>query len=168
MWICVIIHLLNVNEPKILEQEIMIFEVKSPILGFVSVAKMKLEKFDDLFMKLYNAEGEVPHFTLVNPFLLREYEFDVPASIKILLDLSDAKNLLIANIMVIQQPIENSTINFLAPLIFNFDNLTMAQVVLDSTQYPLYSLNEPIGKYYDKEEAQKGEQAAPVRDSQKK
>ncbi|TLD97455.1 flagellar assembly protein FliW [Helicobacter jaachi] len=143
----------------------MIFEVKSPILGFEQVTKMKLEKVDDLFMKLYNVDDEVPHFTLVNPFLLREYEFDVPSSIKILLDLDNAKNLLIANIMVIQKPIENSTINFLAPLIFNFDNHTMAQVVLDSTQYPMYSLSESIGTYYNKEEAQKGEQAAPVRDN---
>lgn len=144
----------------------MIFEVKSPILGFESVTKMKLEKLDDLFMKLYNVDGSVPHFTLVNPFLLREYEFEVPASIKILLDLETSKNLLIANIMVIQQPIENSTINFLAPLVFNFDNATMGQVVLDSTQYPFYSLNDPIGRFYNKDEAEKGEQAAPVRKHQ--
>ena len=85
--------------------------------------------------------------------------------IKILLDLNNAKNIAVANIMVIQKPIENSTINFLAPLIFNFDNLTMAQVVLDSTQYPMYSLSESIGQYYNKEEAQKGENAAPVRKS---
>nr|WP_317403740.1 flagellar assembly protein FliW [uncultured Helicobacter sp.] len=143
----------------------MVFEVKSPILGFENVTKMKLEKIDELFMKLFNADGEVPHFTLVNPFLLREYEFDVPSNIKILLDLNNAKNIAVANIMVIQKPIEHSTINFLAPLIFNFDNLTMAQVVLDSTQYPMYSLSESIGQYYNKEEAQKGENAAPVRNS---
>lgn len=143
----------------------MVFEVKSPILGFENVTKMKLEKIDELFMKLFNADGEVPHFTLVNPFLLREYEFDVPSNIKILLDLNNAKNIAVANIMVIQKPIEHSTINFLAPLIFNFDNLTMAQVVLDSTQYPMYSLSESIGQYYNKEEAQKGENAAPVRKS---
>ena len=143
----------------------MVFEVKSPILGFENVTKMKLEKIDELFMKLFNADGEVPHFTLVNPFLLREYEFDVPSNIKILLDLNNAKNIAVANIMVIQKPIEHSTINFLAPLIFNFDNLTMAQVVLDSTQYPMYSLSELIGQYYNKEEAQKGENAAPVRNS---
>ncbi|WP_334087602.1 flagellar assembly protein FliW [Helicobacter typhlonius] len=143
----------------------MVFEVKLPILGFEEVKKMRLEKIDDLFMKLSNVDSEVPHFTLVNPFLLREYEFDVPSNVKILLDLDNAKNLLIANIMVIQKPIENSTINFLAPLVFNFDNLTMAQVVLDSTQYPMYSLSDPIGTYYNKEEAEKGEQSSPVRDN---
>ncbi|RDU61045.1 flagellar assembly protein FliW [Helicobacter marmotae] len=139
----------------------MVFEVKSPILGFENVTKMRLEKIDDLFMKLTNADYEVPHFTLVNPFLLREYEFDVPASIKILLDLDNAKNLLIANIMVIQTPIERSTINFLAPLIFNFDNLTMAQVVLDSMQYPSYSLNEPIGTYYNQDSQDESQPQAP-------
>ena len=81
----------------------MVFEVKSPILGFENVTKMKLEKIDELFMKLFNADGEVPHFTLVNPFLLREYEFDVPSNIKILLDLNNAKNIAVANIMVISK-----------------------------------------------------------------
>lgn len=145
----------------------MIFEVKLPILGFEQVERMKLEKIDDLFMKLSNVDNDVPNFTLVNPFLLREYEFDVPSNIKILLDLSNAKNLLIANIMVIKKPIEKSTINFIAPLIFNFDNLTMAQVVLDSTQYPMYHLDEPIDAYYNQKEAQKGEQSAPVRNDDK-
>ena len=58
------------------------------------------------------------------------------------------KNILTANIMVMQNPIERSTINFLAPLVFNFDNLTMAQIVLDSIKYPHYSLAEPIANYY--------------------
>lgn len=143
----------------------MVFEVKSPILGFESVIKMNLKKIDDLFMSLCNTEGEIPHFTLVNPFLLREYEFDVPANIKILLDLPSSKNILIANIMVIQKPIETSTINFLAPLVFNLDNFTMAQVVLDGMQYPHYGLSESIGQYYDEQEAQKGDRSAQVKES---
>ncbi|PAF44095.1 flagellar assembly protein FliW [Helicobacter sp. 11S02629-2] len=130
----------------------MVFEVKSPVLGFESVNKMKLEKIDDVFMRLTNAEDSSPIFTLVNPFMLREYEFEVPASTKILLDLEHSKNILTANIMVIQNPIENSTINFLAPLVFNFDNLTMAQIVLDSFRYPNYQLAEPISAYYPKDE----------------
>ncbi|PAF51478.1 flagellar biosynthesis protein FliW [Helicobacter sp. 13S00401-1] len=129
----------------------MVFEVKSPVLGFESVNKMKLEKIDDVFMRLTNAQDSSPIFTLVNPFMLREYEFEVPASTKILLDLESSKNILTANIMVIQNPIENSTINFLAPLVFNFDNQTMAQIVLDSFRYPNYKLAEPISAYYPKE-----------------
>lgn len=130
----------------------MIFDVKSPILGFEKVTKMKLEKIDDIFIRLSNAEDEVPVFTLINPFVLREYEFDVPVALKVLLDLDNSKNIFTANIMVIQTPIQNSTINFLAPVIFNFDNHTMGQVVLDSLKYPQYGLAESISNYYQAED----------------
>ena len=114
----------------------MVFDVKSPILGFEDVSKMKLEKIDDIFMRLSNTEAIAPVFVLINPFVLREYDFEVPTAIKLLLDLDTSKNILVANIMVMQNPIQNSTINFLAPVVFNFDNHTMAQVVLDSFKYP--------------------------------
>ncbi|PAF43073.1 flagellar assembly protein FliW [Helicobacter sp. 11S03491-1] len=129
----------------------MIFDVKSPILGFENVTKMKLEKIDNIFVRLSNAENDVPVFTLINPFVLREYEFDVPVALKLLLDLDNSKNIFTANIMVIQTPIQNSTINFLAPIIFNFDNQTMGQVVLDSLKYPQYGLAESISAYYQEE-----------------
>ena len=133
----------------------MIFEVKSPILGFERVTRMRFEKIDELFMRVSNPDGEgnVPTFTLVNPFLLRDYEFEIPTALKLLLNLENCQNLLVANIMVLQNPIEDSTINFLAPLVFNFDNHTMAQVVLDSINYPQYSIAEPIRVYCDKDEA---------------
>ena len=132
----------------------MIFEVKSPILGFERVTRMEFEKIDELFMRVSNPDGDggVPTFTLVNPFLLRNYEFEIPTALKPLLNHDNCKNLLVANIMVLQNPIEDSTINFLAPLVFNFDNHTMAQVVLDSINYPQYSIAEPIRVYCDKSE----------------
>ncbi len=128
------------------------FEVKSPILGFENVNRMKLEKIDDVFMKLFNLDEEHPSFTLVNPFALREYEFEIPLAIKLLLDLRENTNLLILNIMIVQNPIENSTVNFVAPVLFNFDNQTMGQVVLDSTRYVKFGLAEPISDYIVKEE----------------
>lgn len=129
----------------------MVFEVKSPILGFEKVKKMKLEKIDEVFVRLSNAEDNSPVFTLINPFVLREYEFEVPEAVKLLLDLESSKNVFIANIMVIQSPIQDSTVNFLAPVVFNFDNQTMAQVVLDSLKYPHYHLADPISTYYKDE-----------------
>ncbi|MGP1580814.1 MAG: flagellar assembly protein FliW [Wolinella sp.] len=127
------------------------FEVKSPILGFESVRTVKLEKIDDLFMKLTNVHADVPIFTLVNPFPLREYDFEVPLATKLLLDLKDDTNLLVLNIMIIHTPLENSTINFLAPVIFNFDNKTMGQVVLESNRYPNYGLAEAISSFFSED-----------------
>ena len=128
------------------------FDIKSPILGFEDVSKMTLEKIDDIFMRLSNTDGTAPVFVLINPFALRQYDFEVPVAMELLLDLKNSKNILIANIMVMQTPIQNSTINFLAPLVFNFDNKTMAQIVLDSFKYPSYGIAEPISKWYKEDE----------------
>lgn len=129
------------------------FEVKSPILGFENVTKVKLEKIDDIFMKLTNSNAQTPAFTLVNPFALREYSFEIPTALQVLLELDENKsnNILIANIMVVYKDIKDSTINFRAPLVFNFDNQTMAQVVLDIMQYPEYGIAEPISSFLKEE-----------------
>ncbi|GAA7593939.1 flagellar assembly protein FliW [Helicobacter pylori] len=123
----------------------MIFDVKVPILGFETIHKMRLQKIDEIFWRLNSTEdNSVVSFTLVNPLALRKYDFEVPAPLKILLELEKAKSILIANIMVVQTPIELSTVNYLAPLIFNFDKQLMGQVVLDSSKYPHYHLRENI------------------------
>lgn len=124
------------------------FMVKSPILGFENVTRMSLEKIDDIFMRLRNCEGEAPTFTMVNPFILRDYSFEIPIAMKILLDIEDNSSLLILNMMVIANPLENSTVNFLAPVLFNFDKQTMGQVVLESTKYPQYGLAESISTFF--------------------
>lgn len=126
----------------------MIFDVKAPILGFETIHKMHLQKIDEIFLRLNSTESaednSVVSFTLVNPFALRKYEFEVPTPLKILLELEGAKSVLVANIMVVQTPIELSTVNYLAPLIFNLDKQLMGQVVLDSNKYPHYHLRENI------------------------
>lgn len=143
------------------------FDIKSPILGFEDVSKMTLEKIDDIFMRLSNTDGTAPVFVLINPFALRQYDFEVPVAMELLLDLKNSKNILIANIMVMQTPIQNSTINFLAPLVFNFDNKTMAQIVLDSFKYPSYGIAEPISKWYKEDDENPTKEADSKKDSKK-
>ncbi len=120
------------------------FELKLPLLGFESVSRMELTKIDDIFMRLESV-GEGPGFTLVNPFALREYAFDIPSSLQALMEIKEDTNLLIYNIMIVQNPIEHSTINFVAPLIFNTDNQTMAQIIVDNRND--FALAEPIKNY---------------------
>lgn len=107
------------------------FDLKLPLLGFEETSKMELKKIDEIFLRLESV-GDGPSFTLVNPFALREYSFDIPSSLQALLGITPESNLLIYNIMILQTPIENSTINFIAPLIFNTDNQTMAQIIIDN------------------------------------
>ncbi|MEA3373392.1 MAG: flagellar assembly protein FliW [Campylobacterota bacterium] len=110
----------------------MLFDLKVPLLGFESIEKMELEKIDDIFMRLKTPDAEEASFTLIDPFILRDYAFDIPTATQTLMDINDESNLLIFNIIVIQNPIEDSVVNFAAPLVFNTDNNTMAQVILSN------------------------------------
>lgn len=128
----------------------MVFDVKASILGFDELTKVELTKIDDFFSGLKNAEKAAPGFTLVNPYALREYSFDIPSSIKILLDLKEDSRVEVYNIVVLQNPIEKSVVNFIAPLIFNYDNMTMGQVVLEISKYPHFGVAEEVSTYVAK------------------
>lgn len=125
----------------------MLFDLKMPLLGFESIQKMQLEKVDDIFMRLTSPDADELSFILINPFILRDYAFDIPTPIEKLLEIDNNSNLLIYNIIVIQNPIEKSVVNFIAPIVFNTDNHTMAQVIIgDSVQY---GIAEPISTFFE-------------------
>ncbi|ARU48360.1 Flagellar assembly factor FliW 2 [Sulfurospirillum diekertiae] len=113
----------------------MIFSVKAPIPGFESIKEVELEKFDDFFVK-FISKSDTTVFTLINPFMIRSYEFEIPEYFRALLDINEKTNILILNIMIIATPIETSTINFIAPLVFNVDNGSVAQVVFRCKPIP--------------------------------
>ena len=126
----------------------MIFDLKVPILGFDDVNRVALEKVDDIFMRLKSPDNEHISFTLVDPFILRDYEFEIPIATQTLLEISERSNILIYNIMMTQDPIENSVINFIAPIVFNTDTKTAAQVILNT---PIYGVAEPVSSFLSAE-----------------
>jgi len=122
------------------------FDVCSPILGFEGIKQVELEKIDDTFMTMKSVDGEDDiSFTLVDPYALTEYEFVVPEHIKEMLNITDDSNVLVQNIVIIQKPIEDSLVNFAAPLLFNTDTKQVAQGILDH-----YDVVEKISKFMDK------------------
>lgn len=132
----------------------MIFSVKAPIPGFESIKEAELEKVDDFFVK-FISKSDTTTFILINPFMIRPYEFEIPEYFRSLLDITEqTKNILILNIMIIATPIETSTINFIAPLVFNVDNGSVAQVVLDANQYPDFGLMECVAKFLNKDKTE--------------
>jgi len=130
----------------------MVFTVKSPIPGFAHIKTMELTKIDDFFMKLQSEQDDTS-FTLINPFLLRPYEFDIPTAYKELLAIDEKSELLVLNIMIISTPIEKSAINFIAPLVFNTTQKCMAQIMLDTIKYPHFGITESISNFLNTEEA---------------
>lgn len=128
----------------------MVFTVKAPIPGFESIKEVEVEKIDDFFVRVVS-KSDATTFTTINPFMIRNYAFDVPEYFKSLLNIDEKTNILILNIMIIATPIESSTINFIAPLIFNTDNGTVAQVLLDAGKYPDFGLMDSISNYMNKD-----------------
>ena len=121
----------------------MTYQVKSPILGFENISEVELNESSELFSTLKSSDDAVA-FTLVNPYMLREYSFDVPRATQVLLGLNDAANVRVYNVAVLQEPLEDSKVDFLAPLVFNTENNTMAQVVLDPKRHPEFDFAESI------------------------
>jgi len=109
----------------------MLYNVKKPILGFENVLQVELHEIDGLFSSLEAIGSEIISWTLVNPYHLREYSFDIPKDVQVLLDIKEDSEILVYNIVVLSNPITDSVINFKAPLLFNKDNGTMAQFVLE-------------------------------------
>ena len=131
----------------------MIFTVKAQIPGFESIKEVEVEKIDEFFVRVIS-KSDTTTFTTINPFMIRNYDFEIPEYFRALLDINEKTNILILNIMIIATPIETSTVNFIAPLIFNTDNGTVAQVLLDSGKYPDFALMDNISNYLNKETAE--------------
>jgi flagellar assembly factor FliW len=120
----------------------MTFRVVLPILGFEDIQEFELEKVNDNF---YTLKSEKVTFTLINPFLLRnDYDFEISKSEQTMLQIDENTNFLVLNIMIVNNPFIESTVNFAAPLIFNMDKKLMGQVVLDKYNY---GLTEPLKNY---------------------
>lgn len=114
------------------------FKVKKPIPGFENVQNVKLRKVDDDFAVLEDESGKIM-FILINPFYLKkEFSFEVPADVKALLELKEGSKTYIFTNVVKKNPTTESLINFKAPFIFNIENNTCAQVILNEEGiYPL-------------------------------
>ena len=127
----------------------MIFQVKSPILGFEHIKSYELKELDQFFIKLQSMDDDTS-FTAINPYALRNYEFEIPTYYQELMDINDKSELRIYNIMVVSTPIETSTVNFIAPIVCNMTNMTLSQVVLDAWVYPMYKQAEKISDFIEK------------------
>ena len=133
---------------QIFQRILMKFDISVPLLGFENVRQVELQKIDDIFMKMQSTTDEYISFTLINPFVLREYDFEVPSNIQDILQADEKSNLLILNIVLIQTPIEDSIVNFIGPLVFNTDNNRVAQVILSDS--PRYNVAEKISSFLKK------------------
>lgn len=123
----------------------MTFEIVSPILGFEDVKVLEFKKIDDFFANITTNNGFT--WTLVNPFVLRKYSFDIPFYAQILLDMQKDSAIEVYCMVVLQNPLEDSRVNFLAPIVFNTRNKKAIQLVFSALDYPEFSKLESLKEF---------------------
>ena len=123
------------------------YEVRGEILGFEDTLNVEIHEIDELFSTMQDTDNKNISFTLINPYILREYSFDLPTDIKVILGINEKSNVHVYNIVVIRKPLEDSNINFLSPIIVNMDNNKIAQAVLDTKRHPHFGMTESIKSF---------------------
>ena len=130
-------------------EENRIFNFVMPIIGFDMLHKFIIldPNKDTLFKWLQSIEDPALAFPIISVSALNlDYTIDLPDNIVETLDIKNAESLLVMNITSIPQDNpKGTTINLLAPLIFNLDNQNAAQVVLSGSgydiSYPMFKEN---------------------------
>ena len=122
-------------------EEARIFDFVLPIIGFD-----KLKKFvileptkDNLFKWLQSVEDPALAFQIISVSALDyDYTIDIADNVIEALGITSVESVLVMNITSIpQNDPSGTTINLLAPLIFNIDNQKAGQVVLSGSGYDI-------------------------------
>lgn len=123
------------------------YSVKKSILGFENITEVEIFEIDEMFATMRDANESGISFTIVNPYRLREYSFDVSSDVQALLSIDADAAINVYNIVVIKSPLEDSYVNFLAPIIVNTKTHEVAQMTLDPKEHPDYGMAESIKSF---------------------
>ena len=122
-------------------EESRIFDFVLPIIGFDAIKKFVIlePNKDSLFKWLQAVEDPALAFPIISVASLDlDYTIDLPDSTVEALGIENVESVLVMNITSIPQDNpRGTTINLLAPLIFNIDNNTAGQIVLSGSGYDI-------------------------------
>lgn len=122
-------------------EESRIFDFVLPVIGFNDVTKFIIlePNQSNLFRWLQSVEDPSLAFPIISVASL-DYDYSVDLSDSVInsLGITNPESLLVMNITSIPQDNpRGTTINLLAPLIFNLDNQKAGQVVLSGSGYDI-------------------------------
>ncbi len=129
--------------------ETRIFDFVLPIIGFDTLRKFVIlePSKDTLFKWLQSLEDPALAFPIISVSSLNlDYSIDLPDNVVEALAVTTVDSLLVMNITSIpQDDPRGTTINMLAPLIFNIDSQKAGQIVLSGSgydiSYPMFKNN---------------------------
>lgn len=134
-----IINTVRFGEIEIDEDRI--FDFKLPIIGFGELRKfIILDTSSDSFFKwLQSTEDPSLAFPIISVFSMNvDYPINIPDEVVEKLDITKVEDLLVMNIASIPQDNPHgTTINLLAPLIFNLEKQVAGQVILSGSGYDI-------------------------------
>lgn len=122
-------------------EEERIFKFALPIIGFNELRKfviLDLNK-DNIFKWLQSVEDPGLAFPIVSVFSFNsDYSIDIPDNVVEALKISNVESLLVMNIASIPQDNpQDTTINLLAPIVFNLDEQLAGQIILSGSGYDI-------------------------------
>ena len=126
-----------------------IFNFTMPLIGFDNRTKFVIIETsqDALFKWLQSVEDPALAFPIISVSALNfDYTIDLPDNVVESLKITNVESLLVMNITSIpQDDPKGTTINLLAPVVFNLDAQTAGQVVLSGSgydiSYPMFKNN---------------------------
>ena len=135
---------MKINTEKFGELEIeedRIFNFVLPIIGFNELSKfiiIDLNK-DNIFKWLQSIEDPNLAFPIVSLYNLNmDYTINLPDNVAEILKIKNVENLLVMNIASIPRENPNeTTVNMLAPIIFNLEEQLASQVILSGSGYDI-------------------------------
>ena len=126
-----------------------VFEFVLPIIGFNELKKFVIVDLnkDSFFKWLQSVEDPELAFPIVSVFTMNvDYTLDLPDDVVDALKIENVESILVMNIASIPQDNpQGTTLNLLAPLVFNIDTQLAGQVILSGSGYdisfPLFKKN---------------------------
>lgn len=126
-----------------------IFKFALPIIGFNELRDFVIldANKDNFFKWLQSVEDPALAFPIVSVFSMNvDYSIDLPDKVVETLKITNVDSLLVMNIASIPQDNpQGTTINLLAPIVFNLDEQLAGQVILSGSGYdisfPLFKQN---------------------------
>ncbi|MBU3111761.1 flagellar assembly protein FliW [Clostridium lacusfryxellense] len=121
-----------------------VIEFKKGLPGFKNLKKFILFPLEsnEVFSILHSIEDVEIGLVLVSPYEVKpDYEFKIPDANVMELEISSPAEVLVLTTVTLSSDIQNMTTNLKAPIIFNINEKSGEQLILDNDKY---KIKEPL------------------------
>ncbi|WP_068497248.1 flagellar assembly protein FliW [Paenibacillus kribbensis] len=113
-----------------------IFIFPKGLPGFEYLREFKLQEHNEFFSIFSAVEETGVSFITINPFdFVHDYEFELSNDALADIDVTEQKQVAVRCIVTWHSNRDKITVNLIAPIIFNTENLKGKQIVLQSSEY---------------------------------